>query len=333
MVRDRYAKILRGGAALLAAFVVLPHVGAAFAAPTGSIIYKDKLGKEVAVSLPVRRAVFLVAYELVPVLGVWDRVVGVARWVYDNDLVTQSKPDIRSIPSVGSGSDVNIETLLRLKPDLVVTWTFKPEQVRFMEQRGFPVVGVYPDSIAELYDVMRFLGRAFQREDRMDRAIGEMEALFRLVGERVSRIPEAQRKRVLYIGSKPTTASGQVGVTNDMIALIGARNPASVLQQRNADVPLEKIIAWDPDVIIIWGNAHYDASDLTNDPRWRLIPAVRKGQVYKAPEWSTWSPRLAPYALWMAAITYPEQFKDIAADKVVNEFHRKVFGVPGKAWH
>jgi iron complex transport system substrate-binding protein len=228
---------------------------------------------------------------------------------------------------------VNIEALLRLKPDLVVTWTFKPEQVRFMEQRGFPVVGVYPDSIAELYDVMRFLGRAFQREDRMDRAIGEMEALFRLVGERVSRIPEAQRKRVLYIGSKPTTASGQVGVTNDMIALIGARNPASVLQQRNADVPLEKIIAWDPDVIIIWGNAHYDASDLTNDPRWRLIPAVRKGQVYKAPEWSTWSPRLAPYALWMAAITYPEQFKDIAADKVVNEFHRKVFGVPGKAWH
>ena len=273
------------------------------------------------------------AYELVPVLGVWDRVVGVARWAYDNDLVTQSKPDIRSIPSVGSGSDVNIETLLRLKPDLVVTWTFKPEQVRFMEGRGFPVVGVYPDSIAQLYDVMRFLGKAFQREDRMERAIGEMETLFRLVRERVSRIPEARRKRVLYLDSKPTTVSGQTGVTNDMIALIGARNAASVVRERNADVPLEKIIAWNPDVIIIWGSAHYDVSNLTNDPRWRLIPAVRKGQVYKAPEWSTWSPRLAPYALWMAAMTYPEYFRDVNLDKVVNDFHRKVFGIPGKAWH
>jgi iron complex transport system substrate-binding protein len=118
-----------------------------------------------------------------------------------------------------------------------------------------------------------------------------------------------------------------------MIALIGARNAASVVRERNADVPLERIIAWNPDVIVIWGSAHYDVSDLTNDPRWRLIPAVRKGQVYKAPDWSTWSPRLAPYALRMAAMTYPEQFRDVDVNKVVNEFHRNVFGVPGKPWH
>jgi iron complex transport system substrate-binding protein len=332
MVRNRYAKILKGAAvALLAALLMLP--GGRAAASPGSVAYTDALGRQINVSFPVRRAVFFVAYELVPVLGVWDRVVGLAKWAYDNDLVTQSKPDIRSIPSVGSGSDVNIETLLRLKPDLVVTWTFKPEQVRFMEERGFPVVGVYPDSIAQLYDVMRFLGKAFEREDRMERAIGEMEALFRLVRERVSRIPEVQRKRVLYLDSKPTTVSGALGVTSDMIALIGARNAASVVRERNADVPLERIIAWNPDVIVIWGSAHYDVSDLTNDPRWRLIPAVRKGQVYKAPDWSTWSPRLAPYALRMAAMTYPEQFRDVDVNKVVNEFHRNVFGVPGKPWH
>ena len=332
MVRNRHTHLLRGAAvSLLAVFLMFP--GGRVAASPGSVAYTDALGKQITVSPPVRRAVFFVLYELIPVLGVWDRTVGVARWAYDNDLVMQSKPDIRSIPSVGSGSDVNIETLLRTKPDLVVTWTFKPEQVRFMEGRGFPVVGVYPDSVAQLYDVMRFLGRAFEREDRMEHAIGEMEALFRLVRGRVSRIPEAQRKKVLYLDSKPTTVSGQVGVTNDMIALIGARNAASVVRERNADVPLEKIIAWNPDVIFIWGSAHYDASDLTNDPRWRLIPAVRKGRVYKAPEWSTWSPRLAPYALWMAAMTYPEHFRDMNLDKVVDDFHRKVFGVPGKVWH
>ena len=77
----------------------------------------------------MRRAVVLVSYELVPVLGVWDRVVGVARWAYDNDVVRQSNPDIRSIPSVGSGTDVNMEALLKLKPDLVLTWTFKPELI------------------------------------------------------------------------------------------------------------------------------------------------------------------------------------------------------------
>ena len=332
MVRNCHAYLLgRIAAGVLAALLVFP--GGRVAASPASVAYKDALGRQIAVSLPVRRAVFFVLYDLVPVLGVWDRTVGVARWAYDNDVVRQSKPDIRSIPSVGSGSDVNIEALLRLKPDLVVTWTFKPEQARFMEGRGFPVVGVYPDSIPQLYDVMRFLGKAFEREDRMERAIGEMETLFHLIRQRVAPIPEAQRKRVLYLDSKPTTVSGRLGVTNDMIALIGAHNAASVGRVRNADVPLEKIIEWNPDVIFIWGNARYDVTDLTNDPRWRLIPTVRQGRVYKAPEWSTWSPRLAPYALWMAAMTYPEHFTDVNLDKVVDDFHRKVFDVPGKAWH
>ena len=298
-----------------------------------SVTYRDKLGRTVTVPVPVKRAVFLISYELIPVLGVWDRVAGVGRWAYDNDLVKQSKPDIRSIPSVGSGTDVNVEALMKLKPDLVLTWTFKPELIRFMEERGLKVIAIYPESLAELYDVMRLDGRLFEREARMERAIGEMEVIFRMVRDRVARIPDSQRKKVLYIGSKPTIVSGAIGVTNDMITLIGARNPASMLRQRNIDVPIERIIEWNPDVIIIWGNARYAPSDLTNNPQWRLIPAVRKGQVYKSPEWNTWSPRLAPFALWMAAMTYPEYFKDVDMDKVVDEFHRKVFGVSGKGWH
>jgi hypothetical protein len=35
----------------------------------------------------------------------------------------------------------------------------------------------------------------------------------------------------------------------------------------------------------------------------------------------------------MAAMTYPEHFRDVNLDKVVDDFHRKVFGVPGKVWH
>ena len=77
---------------------------------------------------------------------------------------------------------------------------------------------------------MRLDGRLFEREARMERAIGEMEAMFRMVRERVAGIPEGRRKKVLYIGSKPTVVSGAAGVTNDMITLIGARNPASVIQ-------------------------------------------------------------------------------------------------------
>jgi iron complex transport system substrate-binding protein len=333
MVRDSHAKILKWVASFLLTALLIITWGRSDAAPTGSVTYRDKLGRSVTVPLPVKRAVFLISYDLVPILGVWDRVVGVARWAYDNDIVRQSKPDIRSIPSVGSGTDVNMEALLKLKPDLVLTWTFKPDIIRYMEERGLKVIAIYPESLAELYDVMRLDGRLFEREARMERAIGEMEGVFRMVRERVTRIPDGRKKKVLYIGSKPTIVSGAAGVTNDMITLIRARNPASVFKQRNIEVPLERIVGWDPDVIIIWGNARYMPSDLTNDPQWRLVPAVRKGRVYKSPEWNTWSPRLAPFALWMAARTYPERFRDMDMDKVIDDFHRKVYGVPGRAWH
>ncbi|MEW6215224.1 MAG: ABC transporter substrate-binding protein, partial [Nitrospirota bacterium] len=93
-----------------------------------TITYTDKLGRKITVSVPVKRAVFFITYELIPALDIWDRVVGIGRWAYNNDLMKATKPDIAStIPSTGSGSDVNIEALLKLKPDLVITWTFKPE--------------------------------------------------------------------------------------------------------------------------------------------------------------------------------------------------------------
>jgi iron complex transport system substrate-binding protein len=333
MVRDSHGKILRRIASFLLTALLIITWGRATCAHTGSVTYRDKLDRSVTVPLPVKRAVFLVSYDLVPVLGVWDRVVGVARWAYDNDVVRQSNPHIRSIPSVGSGADVNMEALLKLRPDLVLTWTFKPELIRYMEERGLKVIAIYPEGLAELYDVMRLDGRLFEREARMERAIGEMEGMFRMVRERVARIPDGQRRKVLYIGSKPTIVSGGVGVTNDMITLVGAHNPVSVLKQRNIDVPLERIVGWNPDIIIIWGNARYAAADLINDPQWRLIPAVRKGRVYKSPEWNTWSPRLAPFALWMAAKTYPERFRDVDMDKAVRDFHMKVYDVPGEAWH
>lgn len=293
-----------------------------------TITYTDKMGRVVTVPVPVNRAVFFLTYELIPALGIWDKVIGIGRWAYDNDLMKAVKPDIKkTIPSAGSGSDVNIEALLKLKPDIVITWTFKPETVRFMEEKGLRVIAIYPESLSELYDVMRLHGRIFNREDRMEQAISEMERIFKLIKERVSKIPDNKRKKVLWLGGKPTSVACGIGVQNDVFTLIGGINPASHILQRNADIPMERIIAWDPDVIFIWGNASYKARDVLNSQQWRFIKAVKEGKVYKAPEWSTWSPRLAPIALWMAAKTYPEHFRDINLEKVTDEFYRNVFGI------
>jgi len=59
------------------------------------VIYKDKLDRTVSIPLPVKRAVFFQTYELIPALGIWNRVVGIGRYAYNNDLMKAAMPDIR----------------------------------------------------------------------------------------------------------------------------------------------------------------------------------------------------------------------------------------------
>ncbi|MCG2813146.1 MAG: ABC transporter substrate-binding protein, partial [Thermodesulfovibrionales bacterium] len=64
------------------------------------------------------------------------------------------------------------------------------------------------------------------------------------------------------------------------------------------------------------------------NPQWRHVSAAKNSRVYKAPKWSTWSPRLAIVALWMAMKTYPEYFVDINLEKAADDFYREVYGIP-----
>lgn len=294
----------------------------------GTIAFKDKLGRKINVSLPVRRVILFETYELTAALDVWDKIAGISRYAYENDLMLALKPDIaKTIPSAGSAFDFNIETLLKSRPDLILTWSFKPESIRFMEAKGLKVITLYPENLDELYETMRLQGRLFGKEKKVELCIARMKKIFAFIDERCRRIPPNKRKKVIWLGSKQTTVWGAHGISNDLITLTGGVNPASSLMERSLDVSMERIMAWNPDVIFIWGNAKYGCADLLESPQWRHMAAIRQSRVYKAPKWGVWSPRLAIVALWMAMKTYPDRFRDVNFTKTADEFYRAVYGI------
>ncbi|AFM28053.1 ABC-type Fe3+-hydroxamate transport system, periplasmic component [Desulfomonile tiedjei DSM 6799] len=293
-----------------------------------TLTYTDKLGRTVDVPLPIKRAVFFETYELVAHLGIWDRMVGISRYAYENDLMRAVNPDIeRTIPSAGSGLDVNIEALLKLNPDLVLTWTYKPDIVPFMERKGLTVIAIYLESIAELYEVMRLQGRLFQKEEQVQQSIILMERIFDLIRERVSAISDSEKKKVLWLGRSPTTVAGRTGIPHDTFMMIRGENVAASIHEENTEVSMEQIIAWNPEVIFIWGGAQYKSKDIMDSDQWRHVTAVKQGRVFKAPHWSRWSPRLALVALWMAKRTYPEHFRDVNLEAVTESFFQKLYGI------
>lgn len=298
--------------------------------PASGLEVKDKLGRTVEVSVPVRRAVMLSLYEFVPALDLWASVAGINRWAFQQQPVCDF-PQLRDVPQVGTGFNVNVEALLALRPDVTVTWSQKPETVEFLARRGLKVVAVYPESLGELYEVMEMCGRLFQKEDRVREVRAAMEETMDLIRERVSNIPRGERRRVLFLWQKPTRVSGSGGLVQDVLRTIGAENAAGVLRASYSEVSMERILEWDPETVFIWGHAQYQPETLLRSAQWRTVSAVKSGRIYKAPAADTWSPSVCMLALWMAQKTYPERFQDVRMRDAYRDFHSKCFGIaPGE---
>jgi len=312
---------------ILAFLILFFWVGEAF---SSTLTITDKLGRRITLKVPVKRAIIAITPELIPALNIWDQVAGVSDWaekncgIYRAFVLEGLKP---RKPTVGIKTSLNLEAILSLNPDVVITWSYNTEVIRFLESKGIKVIAIWPDTISELYEVIRLYGRLFGKEKRAEEVIREMEGMFNFIRSRSSKIPFNQRKKVIHLSGKPTTVSGRIGVTNDVIELIGGINVGKEINARNADVSVEKIIKWNPDVIFILGLAGYNEEWLYNNSQWRFVKAVKERKVYKLPRWSTWSPRLAPIALYMAIKTYPEYFRDVNFEKMIDNFYKKVFGI------
>ena len=110
-------------------------------------------------------------------------------------------------------------------------------------------------------------------------------------------------------------------INGEALTFLGAQNivPAGVSAGNLADVSLEQVLAWQPDVIVTI-DRNFFAGVLT-DPQWQGVKAVRDKRVYLAPlnpfGWVDEPP--GPNRLiglrWLAHLLYPQLFLGISAPR------------------
>jgi iron complex transport system substrate-binding protein len=309
---------------------VLLAVSACFCAISGSaadpLTIKDALNRNVTLSPPAKRVVLFELYEFVAAMNRWDRIAGLSRHAFSNDLVkvklAQSKADIAD---VGAASTVSIERLKALGPDLVITWNTEPDRIALLERQGFNPYAISLESLEDLYRHIALLGRILAAESEAARITAQMRQTFALATEPLRDLPAAERRRGLFLMSRPSYVAGGKSMQQDLMAMIGVDNVAAGVASRYEEVSLEKMVSWNPDVIFILGSAPYEASALSDDPRWKLVEAVKRGAVYKLNRWASWSPRLPLTVLWMAKKAHPQRFADVDLAKIADSFYRDVF--------
>lgn len=282
---------------------------------------------------PARRVVLYEAYELAAALQAWDRVAGLSTYAKENDLMQRLLPHLQEMPAPGSGFVLNVEALLALKTDLVVTWSRKPEALEFLRRQGIKVLAIYPESIADLLEVLDRLGQVFDCGARaaevgavMRQSLGAVEQYRR---ERRAGVPAP---RVVWLWGKPTTINGNRGVTADLIRIAGGRNLGEHLDDLNREISMEEMMALDPEVVLIWGSAVYSPETLYNDPKWQSVSAVKNRRIVKLPRQSTWSPRVVDLAWLMLQTFYPGVLPPAEVAARLDAYYRAVFGIPWPGW-
>jgi iron complex transport system substrate-binding protein len=230
-------------------------------------------------------------------------------------------PDICSRPEVGRltgrGNSANLESVLALKPDLIIdvgstSATYVSLATRVQEQTGIPYAlldGRF-DATAATY---RLLGKLTRRDAEPYAAYAD-DALLK-IQTRINRSPEGERPRVYYARGPKGLETGLGGSINvETIEFLGARNVAGETRGGLATVSFEQVLKWDPEIIVTIDRDF--AAGVRSDPLWKDISAVRSGRVHLSPKmpfgWVDFPPSVNRLIglWWLAQIFYPEHFKE-----------------------
>ena len=278
----------------------------------------------------VTRVVDFISYQLDLALGVMNRLVGISKFARFNPVLMKAYPNVTKIPSPGSSFFMNVEDVAALKPQLVLLFPFKPTYAQELQKLGIPVLKVWLFSYKDIERLVWLLGTIYDVRPRAQKIISEMNDLLSLVRSRVANIPQSERVRVLYLWGTPTTVEGGHGTVNDFIRLAGGINVAAkAFPNRDyVKVNLEQIIKWNPQIIVIWWWARYNATTILHNPDWSVIAAVKHHMVFKEPYYEHWSPDASIFILWLAMKMYPSRFQGINFTSIANKYYEDWYGIP-----
>ncbi len=222
------------------------------------------------------------------VLGGGQRyIVGFGNKNMANTLYDYVMEDYAGIVQIGMGNNINLETVASLGDNNVA---ILPErfagQVAQYARIGVPAVIALPN--AESFDTIKnsltivgaVLGEA-QRARTINSFIDSQIAETRSIVANA-----ASRPSVLFLGSKsPYSVASTSMIQTDIIEMAGGTNAVRGLNVQGsfADVNIEQIIAWNPEIIWIPAYASYSVESILSDAGWRNIRAVRNSAVYRFP--------------------------------------------------
>jgi iron complex transport system substrate-binding protein len=253
---------------------LLAALGAVAVDARAMVAAVDAGGTTIELPAPARRVVSLAphATELLFAAGAGDRIVGVLS-------PADFPPEAATLPRVGDASAVNLEGILALKPDLIVTWPYlAPAQIERLRAMGVPVYLSNPGSPLAIADEIVQLGILTGHAESAARAAAQYRA--RLAATR-DRAAGTATVRVFYeIWNRPLYTVGGGHLITAAIEMCGGENVFASLALPAPQVSVEAVLAAAPEAIIAGTDEAVRPAWLDEWRVWRGLPAVARGNLF-----------------------------------------------------
>jgi iron complex transport system substrate-binding protein len=284
------------------------HVGGAVA----GIVFG--LAAVIAAQAPARRIVSLVpaVTEMLFAIGAGPQVIAVSS--YDD-----FPPAVKSLPRVGALLDPDVERILVLRPDLVVSYGTQTDLHSQLERAGIGVFSYRHGGLAGMFETLTTLGIRSGRRAEAEQLGRDLRGHLDSVRARVK---GRQRPRTLLVFERdPMTlrglyVSGGRGFLHEMLDIAGGENVFADVAREAVQPSHETLLARAPDVIVeVRGTAMLAAPGAPDERKaWTAlasIPAVRAGRIHLigGDHMVVPGPRVAQGTEALARALHPEAFK------------------------
>ncbi|MBQ4415074.1 MAG: ABC transporter substrate-binding protein [Methanomicrobium sp.] len=263
------------------------------------------------------------AAEMLQILGAADKVVGACDTILNNEYLGPMFPNAAD---TGKWNVPDLETIITLSPDVVIAYSSsKPKNADAIKAANIPIVYIDCYKPMTICQDVRELGKLVGNPEKAEEFCEYYEGIMDTLSGRISNVT-AEHPRVFCEGNTDYSA---MGVGSAMDLLLNIVNGVNIVEAEYTSstmkVSPEWIIDQNPAVYIKVTN-HANMADAEN--RYNAIAsrtgfpgirAIEDNRLRLIDSGITYGPRSFAGAASFAKMLYPEEFKDLSVEDMLND--------------
>lgn len=188
----------------------------------------------------------------------------------------------KKIPIAGRFGIPNIERVIALKPDYIVSSAFQDKaMVDHLKQFGIKVLFLPGDSFKDYFRNLKVLGGILNCPEKAEKLCRSYQAELEKFKREAAKIPEKNQPKVLFvIWDLPLMTVGGKSFITDMIGFAGGKSITGSYSKAYFNCSLEWVLAHPPDVLVLCKIPERRAEELVKRPGWENLEAVKNKRFY-----------------------------------------------------